>query len=189
MALTAPSVWWKFGWSHVWLVTSQLSGARRDCIMSIAASTGVEVGETLGEGAMHLVTTKSCRSSSKFVMTLVQAKSVLTPAWGEALRHTVTECCFAINEAPNDHTAASNACAVANEKHFIPLFLQVDVAMFQPEHLATVFGENTKKRRHIMLTEVQTSLRKEALQVLALVPREMLQRPALSMQPQYSSRR
>lgn len=147
LAFGAPSAWWKLGWFHVLLVTSRISSAERDRIMSIVASTGVEVSENWGEGATHLVTTESCTSSSKFMMALVQGKSVVTPAWVEALRHTVTECCRAINEAPNDDTAAKNACAIADEKHFIPPFSKADVAAFQPEHLVAVFGEDTRERR------------------------------------------
>lgn len=161
LAFGAPSAWWKLSWFHILLVPSRISSAERERIMSIAALTGVEVSENWGEDATHLVTTECCTSSSKFMTALAENKLVVTPAWVEALRHKVTESCRAIADAQEDIPAALSACALADEKLFIPPFSKADVAAFQPEHLVAVFNEDVRERRKDLFKDIVVAFGKE----------------------------
>lgn len=161
LAFGAPSAWWKLSWFHTLLVPSRISSAERERIVSIAELTGVEVSDQWGQHATHLVTSECCTSSSKFMMALAEGKFVVTPAWVEALRHTVTESCRAIAEAGDDIPAATGACALADEKRFTPPFSKADVAAFHADHLAAIFNEDVRERRKKLFEDIVVAFGRE----------------------------
>lgn len=171
LAFGAPSSWWRLGWKHIVLVPTRISAPERNRIMLIAGQTSVEVAEVWVENSTHLVTHECISSSMKFLTVLAEGKDVVTPAWVEALRHTVTEACRAITEAANDE-AAMAAGTLADEKRFIPPFCPADQAAFTAEELNAVFEPDVKERRMAMfkgIVFVFTREERRALWVAVIV--------------------
>lgn len=160
LAFGAPSSWWRLGWEHIVLVYTRISAPERDRITLIAGQTAVEVADTWVVGCTHLVTHECISSSMTFLAVLAEGKYVITPAWVEALRHTVTEACRAVTEAANEE-AAMAACTLADEKRFIPPFSPADQAAFSAEELNAVFEPDVKERRMAMFKGIVFAFTRE----------------------------